>query len=265
MLISKSMRVFVTLFNERNLKDAADRLSLTVPPVSRMIKNTEEWFGEKLFIFEKNKAIPTLAAEVLYDKLLPHYVSLNEICAPKRNKFFTISSPMASSLFFLGLLDAICKGSNNHPIIRFSDHLQNDDDMFFSFTQVRNPVNFIEFKFNVPYEIICNLPFRNNWKGLDLFIDRYLLSSEEFTNSLALFRSDGYLGSTKRVDSTYLQEKSFREGNCLIFRSKAFESDLNSFSIYSFPIIIFVYKNNLTKSDLAQSMINELKKFLVEL
>lgn len=85
MLISKSMIVFITLFHEKNLKNAANSLSLTVPPVSRMIKNTEEWFGEKLFIFENNKAIPTPAAEVLYYKVFPHYLFLCELVSSKKN------------------------------------------------------------------------------------------------------------------------------------------------------------------------------------
>ncbi|MGL4354826.1 MAG: helix-turn-helix domain-containing protein [Aeromonas popoffii] len=35
MFISKAMRVFVTLYQEGSLKKAADKLCLTVPPVSK--------------------------------------------------------------------------------------------------------------------------------------------------------------------------------------------------------------------------------------
>jgi len=75
---TRQLRVFVEVYRERSVTDAADIMLISQPTASRALKSLEERLGRTLFERTKVELIPTAAAEILY----PHAaVALREIDA----------------------------------------------------------------------------------------------------------------------------------------------------------------------------------------
>ena len=99
--ISKAMAAFVTVAQEKSHKRTAEKLCLTVSPVSRMLKNAENWFGEKLVIIERNSVTLTPFGINIYHQILPHYLSLQNLSKRKSRAPVTISSPVVHAVFLI--------------------------------------------------------------------------------------------------------------------------------------------------------------------
>jgi|GEM_PF-7062718 len=75
---TRQLRVFVEVYRERSVTDAADLLLISQPTASRALKSLEDRLDQVLFERTKIELVPTAAAEILY----PHaVVALREIDA----------------------------------------------------------------------------------------------------------------------------------------------------------------------------------------
>jgi len=75
---TRQLRVFVEVYRERSVTDAADLLLISQPTASRALKSLEDRLDQVLFERTKIELVPTNAAEILY----PHaVVALREIDA----------------------------------------------------------------------------------------------------------------------------------------------------------------------------------------
>mgnify|MGYP001042067036 CR=1 FL=1 len=246
MFISKPMRVFITVYEEKNLKRAAKNLYLTVPPVSRMLKITEEWLGVKLFIIERNNIIPTAAADELYHKLSPHYCYLKKIKLLKKQHNLTLSSPLAGSDFFTNIIEQVLTRSGNVPDIKYSASLSKEDDIFMSFSRPYGVDCFIEKKFIIVYTLCCHPSVQKQWKKKDLIVESALADSIEFQQKISNLQSQGFTGKILQIDNAELQKRRFEKGDCLNFRP--YFNNLNEEEIlpfkFSLPLYVFCKERN---------------------
>ena len=92
---SRQLRVFVEVYRERSVTDAADVLFLSQPTVSRALKSLEERFDVVLFERTKLGLKPTDAAEILFPRAVN---ALREIDAALRD----LQGPSAVDLLSVG-------------------------------------------------------------------------------------------------------------------------------------------------------------------
>ncbi|WP_067705231.1 MULTISPECIES: LysR family transcriptional regulator [unclassified Erwinia] len=265
MFISKSMQVFITLYRQKNLKQAADQLCLTVPPVSRMLKNTEEWLGVKLFIIERNKAIPTPAAEALYKKLMPHYSLLNEILNDNKNHQFTISSSLTHSSFFSYVMQPFIKKLSTMPRVKFSSRIYHEDDVYVSFCQMQSSDDFLLHHFILPCVVCCTPSVREGWKQLDLVVDHSLLDTDEFQNIVLVLRNEGFEGKIKQIDNADLQLLQFKQGECIMLNVNATHPDAETILPFNFSLSLYIYINQARKMPSSELMLDYLSHEIVGL
>jgi DNA-binding transcriptional LysR family regulator len=71
------LRVFLAIWDLRNLTAAGDRLGLTQPAISHALRRLRERFGDPLFIRAANRMLPTDAAVRLYEPLDEAFELLN--------------------------------------------------------------------------------------------------------------------------------------------------------------------------------------------
>ncbi|WP_052118442.1 LysR family transcriptional regulator [Erwinia oleae] len=256
MFISKSMQVFITLYRHKNLKQAADQLCLTVPPVSRMLKNTEEWLGVKLFVIERNKATPTPEAETLYKKLVPHYALLNEILNENKKHIFTISSSFTYSNFFGSVMEAFLKEMTLLPVIKFSETIYSEDDIFMSFCQVESTGDFVLHHFVLPCFLCCIPRSLSKWKELDLIVEHALLATDEFQGIMLTLRNEGFTGKVTQVDNTFLQMQRFNMGECIMLNTELVHPATETILPFTFSLSLYVYFNHIRRMTNAEAMID---------
>lgn len=79
LLISKRLRVFMTVVKYGSISKATQELALTVSPVSRMISEFEGYYNKKLFYRNGKGMFLTQDGEELYNKLTPIYDEMKEI------------------------------------------------------------------------------------------------------------------------------------------------------------------------------------------
>ncbi|MFA0255448.1 LysR family transcriptional regulator [Vibrio breoganii] len=65
------LKVFVTVYQEKSLKRAAERLFVTTPAVSQNIKKLKEALNEELFVLSHRQFVPTPYSDDLYAKVFP--------------------------------------------------------------------------------------------------------------------------------------------------------------------------------------------------
>ncbi|MEG6258828.1 LysR family transcriptional regulator [Enterobacter bugandensis] len=75
-LISKKMRAFVLTAYFQSITKAAEAMSLTVSPVSRLVSELEIYYGKKLFHRDSNKLTLTEDGRDLYSKINHIYKNL---------------------------------------------------------------------------------------------------------------------------------------------------------------------------------------------
>src|SRR5471030_1325394 len=94
-LLSKSVRYFIAVMDEKNISHAARNLHITRSPLGKAIVELEESIGSKLFIRKGNTLQPTEQAIHLYKQLKPVFESLLSI----EDVFFYKKSPSQLRLF----------------------------------------------------------------------------------------------------------------------------------------------------------------------
>ncbi|PMG00672.1 LysR family transcriptional regulator [Vibrio breoganii] len=65
------LKIFVTVYQEKSLKRAAERLFVTTPAVSQNIKKLRETLDEELFVLSHRQFVPTPYSDELYAKVFP--------------------------------------------------------------------------------------------------------------------------------------------------------------------------------------------------
>ncbi len=65
------LKVFVTVYQEKSLSKASEKLFVTTPAVSQNIKKLKESLGEELFVLSNRKFVPTPYSDALYQRISP--------------------------------------------------------------------------------------------------------------------------------------------------------------------------------------------------
>ena len=212
MFISKPMRVFITLYQEGSLKAAAKKLCLTVPPISRMLKMTEEWFGEPLFIIERNRITPTPPAESLYQYLLPHYYALNYSLHQSPKNLFRLSSPQINNSVITELFKLCLEHVSVSISLRQSDIIHDDDDVFISLQPVVYPVHFSMESVDVILPLCIYSQHNDDWRNSELLVEQTLFRLPDFQNSMGRLREQGFTGEYRQVDNSEVLKNIFMKG-----------------------------------------------------
>lgn len=244
MFTSKALTVFVTLYQEKSLKIAAEKLCLTVPPVTRMLKLTEEWVGEKLFIVERNSLIPTAAARCIYERILPHYYELESFNQPCHERKFILSSPQINTSIFTDLLQSWLPSLPSNILIRNSQFIHSDDDIFISLIPSSMPPYFELLRTDIVLELISSQTVANIWKELPLLTEKPLEQISHFKKAVSELRARGFNGKLRRIDNINLFNKAFSNGEGLMFSrpAMAMENTHTLPFIYHNPLYIYVNK-----------------------
>lgn len=218
MFISKSMKVFVILYQERSLKAAAEKLCLTVPPVSRMLKIAEDNIGEKLFTIERNRITPTVAGENLYHRLQPIYNELTSITRRATDKLFYFSSPQMNTIIVADLLQDCLAHFPVPYSTRETNYMKNDDDIFISLQPVTAPSYFE----SEDYELMLPLSFTSSlvpqWHNSMLLTEKSLTHHASFKSSILKLREQGFTGTTRQIDNSVLLRNAYLKGEGLCFK-----------------------------------------------
>ncbi|HDT4958660.1 TPA: LysR family transcriptional regulator [Enterobacter kobei] len=220
MFISKAMAAFVTVAQEKSLKRTAEKLCLTVPPVSRMLKNTENWFGEKLVIIERNSVTLTPFGINIYRQILPHYLSLQNLSKRKSRASVTISSPVVHAAFFDEILQIVVPDIHECPVIKYAEHIHEDDDLFIHLNPVACPACFEESVRCLELYLTCHNTTETRWPELNLLVGSELLFSEAFHDALENLRTQGFKGEVRLLDNAKIRALLQQSGGGLTFRCK---------------------------------------------
>ncbi len=218
--ISKAMAAFVTVAQEKSLKRTAEKLCLTVPPVSRMLKNTENWFGEKLVIIERNSVTLTPFGINIYRQILPHYLSLQNLSKRKSRAPVTISSPVVHAAFFDEILQIVVPELHECPVIKYAEHIHDDDDLFIHLNPVACPACFEESVRCLELYLTCHNAAETLWPELNLLVGNELLYSEAFHDALDNLRAQGFKGEVRLLDNAKIRALLQQSGAGLTFRCK---------------------------------------------
>lgn len=263
MFVSKSMRAFITIAQEKSLKKAAFRLNLTVPPLSRMIKIIEEEIGRKLLIIERNNIKLTEYGEKIFNEIYPFYISLEKI-KKSDNGSIVILSNIEDISFFLyknyNALDFFKKKIE----FRLNEEINQSEDLIFSNNRIKNLINFDEYIYK-SYIYLFGIYDINHAKTCNIIANNNIISSESFSEHMMLIRKKEFLNEVKRVDDNKL---SISIVDNYIFNSimfSLFEFDEKKYNLYyknNFDVFFYLNKqrNRINKIDLIERL--NLKKIL---
>jgi len=247
--ISKAMAAFVTVAQEKSLKKTADKLCLTVPPVSRMLKNTENWFGEKLVIIERNSVTLTPFGINVYRQILPHYLSLQGISKRKSRAPLTISSPVVHASFFDEILQIVVPDIRDCPVIKYAEHIHDDDDLFIHLNPVACPACFEESVRCLELYLTCHNTAEAFWPELNLLVGSELLYSEAFHDALQTIRTEGFKGEVRLLDNAKIRALLQQSGAGLTFRCKPLKSEtVRRGDAVSYQQPFYVYRNKYSRA-----------------
>lgn len=249
MFTSKAMRVFITLYQEGSLKKAADKLCLTVPPVSRMLKMTEEWVGESLFVIERNRIVPTQAAKSIYCQLLPHYYALNNIFRNQSGSSLQIASPQSNSSVLADLLQPVIPLLQVPVAISDMACIHDDNEVFISFERMNAPTFFEVTRIDILLSLVCPVDSMHDWQGKMLLIERAITHQPGFQKALAGLRAHGFTGHLHQVDNAVCLNSNFQNGCGLMFKlTTTTPNDYHTLPIiYHQPLYIYtnIFKKNI--------------------
>lgn len=259
MFISKAIRVFVTVYQERNINAAAEKLFLTVPPVTRMLKLTEEWDGGKLFTLKNNIMTPTKRGERLYRQVYPHYAALNSINSSREDKTFRIASDcinLTAVTDFLNLaLENVCEivSLNNTESISY------DDNMYISLSPILAPAHFSEFRTSSSLSLMCTSDIANNWKHLPCLIETSLQEISSVQETVTRMHAEGYAGTLMPVDNTFYLQQACVKGNMALLPAKPGNAELTELP-YHCSVPLFIYVNNIKRNALNNNIFSNLER-----
>ena len=262
MFVSKAMRVFITLYQEKNLKSAADKLYLTVPPVSRMLKLTEDWIGEKLFIIERNRIIPTHVAECIYYRLLPHYCALEYINKQPSERHFRLSSPQSNTFLLTDLLQPCLSTLPTPPFVRFAESIRDDDDIFISFHPITVPVCFEVTRTDLVLSLRCCTSLLQNWHKKTLLTEQSMMHLPDFQKALIRLRKQGFTGQLRQIDNPVWLKTAFIAGEGLLFQLSTSVSDEFSTLPFIYHQPLYIYMNSPRKNNYHEDFLINIKNIL---
>lgn len=119
------VRVFITVYNTRTLKEAAITLNVTQPAVSNALKRLSDSLGQILFVRNGRGIVPTTAGRNIYEKIKLPYEHLLEsltaaesYCPKNSTRTFRISLSSYFDIFMPELAKIIEKQAPNVTIER---------------------------------------------------------------------------------------------------------------------------------------------------
>lgn len=263
MFISKSMQVFITLYQEKSLKTAADKLCLTVPPVSRMLKLTEGWVGEQLFIIERNNITPTPAADCIYQQLLPLYTTLRNMTRkhPEQQEFL-ITSPYISTSILSDLLTISESALPQCASIKYAECIHPDDDIYISLQPIECPMHFESIRMDMVLELCCSSDVGDKWLHMPILAESETKKLKYFQRSLAELNARGGSGILRQIDNPSRLQSTFKSGEGLLFRLPLKNTIVKNYQ--SLPVIshcpLFIYVNTLKKDKRHNCFTSKLKE-----
>ncbi|MGE4800117.1 LysR family transcriptional regulator [Yersinia hibernica] len=101
MFLSRELKSFISVAEEKSIKVAAERLNLSPPAVSFMLKKMEDRLEIKLFKYKNGSMEMSRDAFMLYKDLSSHYHGLCEIESKISSKSKSINIYLDKELFFL--------------------------------------------------------------------------------------------------------------------------------------------------------------------
>ncbi|MFJ1231504.1 helix-turn-helix domain-containing protein [Yersinia proxima] len=101
MFLSRELKSFISVAEEKSIKVAAERLNLSPPAVSSMLKKMEERLEIKLFKYKNGSMEMSRDAFMLYKDLSSHYHGLCEIESKISRKNKNINIYLDKDLYFL--------------------------------------------------------------------------------------------------------------------------------------------------------------------
>jgi len=262
MFISKSMKVFVTLYEEQNIKNAAEKLCLTVPPVARMLNLTEQWLGEKLFTSERARLIPTSLSHELYQKIYPFYTSLIKINNKTRVDEFKISSPHSDSTIMAELLSLCHKYLPTHTSIKCVKQIHPDDDIYLCFQQIDSPAYFKQYNGELILELQCISSIFENWKNMPILTENYFSQMESMRKTMDTLSKQGHNGSLLRIDNSTMLQDAYKNGDGLQFTLPGSKSEHSRLLPHLCRIPIYVYINQMKKNSTHEKLLNKLSNII---
>ncbi|NDJ56825.1 LysR family transcriptional regulator [Enterobacteriaceae bacterium 4M9] len=259
MFISKAIRVFVTVYQEKNINAAAERLYLTVPPVTRMLKLTEEWDGGKLFTLKNNIMTPTKRGERLYRQVYPHYAALNSINSSREDKTFRIASDSINLTVVTDFLNSTLENVCEIVSLNNSESISHDDNMYISLTPVPVPPHFREFKTSASLSLLCASDIADNWKHQPCLIETSLQEISSVQDTLTRMHTDGYSGTLMPVDNTAYLQQACMKGNMALLPSRPGNVALTELP-YQCSIALFIYVNDIKRNVLNNNIFSNLER-----
>ncbi|WLI78421.1 LysR family transcriptional regulator [Kosakonia sp. H02] len=258
MFVTKALKVFITLYQEKNLKSAADRLCLTVPPVARMLKLTEEWLGEQLFISERNRLIPTQVADCVYQQLYTHYCALEQFNG-KHKASFRISSPHAGRSIMANLLALCPKKLTERISVRYAGSMHPADDIFISLYPCVQLPRFEMHRTDMVLELQCVESVWEHWRDIPVLSEQSLERLPQFKRVMEELSKCGHNGSTRRVDNSVWLNDAFEHGEGLYFRRP--QNGTGGYRALPFVIHLplYIYINGVKKDAQHERFITNLK------
>ncbi len=259
MFISKAIRVFVTVYQERNINAAAEKLYLTVPPVTRMLKLTVEWEGGKLFTLKNNIMTPTKRGERLYRQVYPHYAALNSIHNCREDKTFRIASDSINLTAVTDFLNSALENVCEIVSLNNTESISHDDNMYISLTPVLAPTHFSEFRTSGNLSLICASDIKDNWKHLPCLIETSLQEISSVQETITQMHAEGYVGTLMPVDNTFYLQQACVKGNMALLPSKPDNAKLTELP-YHCTIPLFIYVNNIKRNALNNNIFSNIER-----
>lgn len=107
MFISKKMKYFMIVAQERSFKNASEKLFLSVTPVSKGVHDLEDFLGYKLFNRAKDGIHLTDKGSQLYKTLLPIFNDLKDLQKKSRNAITESITVGTDGYYFMGMNEFI--------------------------------------------------------------------------------------------------------------------------------------------------------------
>lgn len=256
MFISKALRVFIVIYQEGSIKAAADRLYLTVPPVMRMLKLTEEWLGAKLFTIDKNKLVPTKKCTRIYHHILPHYVVLADVSGDSQEQKFIISSPCINLSAVTNLIIQGTEDTDGPVSLNRSSCIHDNDDLFLSLEPVPCSQYFTQHRIKIAMPLICAPGKETTWQSLTLLVESEMQHMAGVDALLAEMSADGFTGVLATTDNTEYLKRVLNKGLGIGFQSAQAEESYFVRLPYHYEMHLFIYVNEIKKSALSDKILS---------
>ncbi len=247
MFTAKAMRVFIVLYQEQNMKAAAHKLCLTIPPVRRMLKLMEEWFGEPLFIRHSGRLVPTQKSKELYFEIFPYYQQIKDINKKStNNNHYVISSPAINSYVISSVLEKFIKYCSLEIMdIKYSANININDNLHIAFAPIKPPLSFIECNTILKLELQCATAIKQDWRKKCVVCDHYLESQPFFQNAMYCLKSKGHCGKYRIIDNNAIMMEIVNNGDG-IFWGKQNNHHLLNFTLLQ-PLYFYIKQTSTSE------------------